>query len=89
MALNIKNLDVERLAGEVARMTGETKPGAIKRALAERKQRLAHRVDLADRHGRTLRSSSGRSGPPCPPARPAVGSAPRRRSHPRLRPDGT
>lgn len=55
MALNIKNAEVERLAAEVARLTGETKTEAIKRALAERRQRLVHRVDPGDRHGRALR----------------------------------
>src|SRR5260370_42263048 len=40
MALNIKNRDVEELAAEVAKMTGETKTEAIRRALAERHQRL-------------------------------------------------
>jgi antitoxin VapB len=41
MALNIKNLEVERLAGEVAKLAHETKTEAIRRALAERKARLA------------------------------------------------
>lgn len=40
MALNLKNGDVERLAAEVARMTGESKTEAIRRALEERRQRL-------------------------------------------------
>ena len=40
MALNIKNADVERLAAEVARLTGESKTEAIRRALEERRQRL-------------------------------------------------
>ena len=41
MALNIKNEDVERLAREVANMTGETKTEAIRRALAERHLKVA------------------------------------------------
>jgi antitoxin VapB len=41
MALNIKNARVERLATEVARITGETKTEAIRRALEDRKNRLA------------------------------------------------
>ena len=41
MALNIKNARVERLATEVARITGETKTEAIRRALEDRKKRLA------------------------------------------------
>ena len=41
MALNIKNPRVERLAAEVAQIARETKTGAIRRALEERKVRLA------------------------------------------------
>ena len=40
MALNIKNEEVERLAREVAEVAGETKTEAIRRALAERRERL-------------------------------------------------
>ena len=40
MALNIKNDEVERLANEVARLTGESKTEAIRRALEERRGRL-------------------------------------------------
>jgi antitoxin VapB len=43
MALNLKNEEVERLAAEVARMTGESKTEAIRRALQERQQRLKGR----------------------------------------------
>ena len=41
MALNIKNREVEELAAEVAGMTGETKTEAIRKALADRRRRLA------------------------------------------------
>lgn len=41
MGLNIKNLEVERLAAEVAAMTGETKTEAIRKALMERKELLS------------------------------------------------
>lgn len=44
MALNIKDAQTERLASEVAAMTGESKTGAIRRALQERKERLAYQV---------------------------------------------
>ena len=44
MPLNIKNPDVERLAEEVARLTGESKTEAIRQALLERRQRLRERV---------------------------------------------
>jgi antitoxin VapB len=54
MALNIKNEEAERLAAEVARMTGESKTEAIRRALAERRQRLTYRVS-PDREARALR----------------------------------
>jgi len=40
MALNIKSAEVERLAAEVARLTGESKTEAIRRALDERRRRL-------------------------------------------------
>jgi antitoxin VapB len=40
MAMNIKNDAVERLAGEVARLTGESKTEAIRKALEERRRRL-------------------------------------------------
>lgn len=55
MALNIKNKEVEHLAAEVARMTGETKTEAVKRALAERKQRLAQRTGPTDALRRGVR----------------------------------
>ena len=40
MALNIKNAAVERLAAEVARLTGESKTEAIRKALQERRRQL-------------------------------------------------
>jgi antitoxin VapB len=40
MALNLKNAEVERLAAEVARLAGESKTEAIRRALEERRVRL-------------------------------------------------
>lgn len=52
MALNIKNREVERLAAEVAALTGETKTEAIRRALAERRTRLRDEVPLASRRRR-------------------------------------
>jgi antitoxin VapB len=44
MGLNIKNLDVERLAAEVAQLAHETKTEAIRRALLERRTRLKARA---------------------------------------------
>jgi antitoxin VapB len=54
MALNIKDREAERLAAEVAAMTGESKTRAVKVALQERKQRLALGIVRRDR-GQTLR----------------------------------
>ncbi len=54
MALNIKNEEVERLAGEVANLAGETKTEAVRRALEERKSRLAMRVARRDRRADIL-----------------------------------
>ena len=54
MALSIKDPEAERLAAEVAAMTGESKTRAIRVALEERKQRLAMRVVRRDR-GQALR----------------------------------
>jgi antitoxin VapB len=44
VALNIKNLDVEMLVGEVANLAHETKTEAIRRALVERRARLQARL---------------------------------------------
>ena len=40
MALNIKDRESEELAAEIASMTGETKTGATRTALRERRDRL-------------------------------------------------
>lgn len=40
MALNIKNPEVERLADQLARLTGETKTEAIRQALLARRDRI-------------------------------------------------
>ena len=53
MALNIKSAEVERLAAEVARLTGESKTEAIRRALDERKRRLKG-ASIGDRRARVL-----------------------------------
>jgi antitoxin VapB len=55
MALNIKNREVERLAAEIAKLTGENKTEAIRRALEERRERLAFRVVRKDRRTDLLR----------------------------------
>ncbi len=53
MALNLKNGEVERLAAEVARLTGESKTEAIRRALLERRERLKGR-SIEQRRDRVL-----------------------------------
>ncbi|MGH9155925.1 MAG: type II toxin-antitoxin system VapB family antitoxin [Acidimicrobiales bacterium] len=49
MALNIKDPEAERLASEVARLTGESKTRAVKVALQERQARLTERTVTPDR----------------------------------------
>jgi antitoxin VapB len=49
MALNIKNAEVEQLAAEVAQMARETKTEAIRRALEDRKARLAFKSSPRER----------------------------------------
>ena len=55
MALNIKDPETERLAAQVAAITGESKTRAVRVALQERKERLALRVVRRDRTGALLR----------------------------------
>lgn len=66
MALNIKNADVERLAADVARLTGESKTEAIRRALDERKRRLTG-PSTAERRQRVLHLLEERIWPKLPP----------------------
>lgn len=68
MALNIKNVEVERLASEVARLTGESKTEAIRRALVERRQRLAYRLGSGDRENRALHYLEREVWPSVPPS---------------------
>lgn len=55
MALNIKDDATQRLAAELAEVTGETKTAAVKAALEERRARLARDVGARDRHDRLRR----------------------------------
>ena len=55
MALTIKNADVERLAAEVAGITGESKTQAIRVALEERRRRLTSGVDPQARKAELMR----------------------------------
>lgn len=50
MALNIRNRETERLAAELAKLTGETKTQAVTRALRDR----LDRVQRKRRHRRRL-----------------------------------
>jgi antitoxin VapB len=65
MALNLKNAEVERLAAEVARLTGESKTEAVRRALEERRRRL-RAVAPAERRRRVLRLLRDRIWPSIP-----------------------
>ena len=67
MALTIKNADVERLAAEVAALTGETKTQAIRAALQERRARLATRGDREARYQEALRWLETEVWPHVPP----------------------
>jgi len=55
VALNIKNVEVERLAEEASRLAGETKTESIRRALEERLARLRLRIVKRDREAEMLR----------------------------------
>ena len=54
MALNIKNSDVEKLLEELIQTTGESKTEAVRKALAERQQRLALRFSVPQTEIRLL-----------------------------------
>ncbi len=55
MPLSIKNERVERLVTQVARLTGESKTEAVRRALEERRDRLALQRAAQDRGSRIRR----------------------------------
>jgi antitoxin VapB len=55
MALNIKDTETEKLAEEVAEMTGETKTGAVREALREKKERLELRSGNKEERRQKLR----------------------------------
>jgi antitoxin VapB len=65
MALNLKNPEVEALAAEVARLAGETKTEAIRKALIERKARL--KLSTTRRKGRLLEFLEREVWPTVPP----------------------
>jgi antitoxin VapB len=55
MALSIKDQEAEQLAGEVARLAGESKTRAVKVALRERRERLELVLPQRDRRGELQR----------------------------------
>ena len=67
MALNIKNDVVERLVAEVANLAGESKTEAVRKALVERKARLAYRIADNDRGARLRRYLENEVWPLVPP----------------------
>ena len=52
--MNIKNEKVERLAEELAHITGESKTAAILRALEERREKIARQVPVKRRMAQAL-----------------------------------
>lgn len=66
MALNIKNSEVESLVEEVARLAGESKTEAVRKALAERRDRLVFRDGNRRRGERFLRYLSDSVWPSAP-----------------------
>ena len=48
MALNIKNIKVEKLVNEVVAITGESKTEAIRKALEERQARLSFSINVVE-----------------------------------------
>jgi hypothetical protein len=66
MALNIKNAEVELLAGELSRITGSSKTEVIRQALLEKRSKIALLQPLGDRHERWLRFLEGEIWPGLP-----------------------
>jgi antitoxin VapB len=55
MALNIKDPETERLAAEVAELSGETKTGAIRQAMRDRREKLAREREPLEERRRKFR----------------------------------
>jgi antitoxin VapB len=68
VALNIKDPETEQLAAEVAALAAETKTGAIRVALLERKQRLTAQASRRGRSGRLRRFLTEEAWPQIPAA---------------------
>lgn len=67
MALNIKSSEVEDLVEALSRMTGESKTEAVRRALAERRERLSLQQGHRDRGADFLRFLEEEVWPKAPP----------------------
>lgn len=67
MTLTIKNPEVERLAAEVARITGESKTQAVRVALEERRDRLAAGVETSAKLAEVTRWPEEEVWPHVPP----------------------
>jgi antitoxin VapB len=67
MALTIENPEAERLAAEVAEMAGESQTEAVRKALEERRQRLASQSASPDRVARLRRFLEEEVWPQIPP----------------------
>ena len=68
MPLSIKDPVTEKLAEEVASLTGESKTGAIRQALLERKERLSFRIRPQSRMQSLVRFLEQEVWPQVPPA---------------------
>jgi len=51
MSLNIKGPEVEELVAQLTAMTGESKTEAVRRALAERRERLSRQAARREERG--------------------------------------
>ncbi len=67
MPLNIKNREVERLVDEVAKIAGESKTEAVRKALEERRERLAFQVPPRNRRAEVMRYLEREVWPKVPP----------------------
>lgn len=67
MSLNIKNADVERLIDDIVQFTGESKTEAVRKALDERRQRLALQAVMPRNEARLLAFLEDEIWPQVPP----------------------
>ncbi len=67
MPLNIKDPESERLAAEIAAITGESKTRAVRTSLQERRERLSFRGTQRDRREDLIRFLEQEVWPSVPP----------------------